>query len=374
MTSIQFGSGYPGFSYGMQNTAVNPSQQPSNVRLSGKNAPFTNAVSDLLSQAESEKTKQTQKMRQLLRGLQETAKQDTNPFAATSEDRINGFMDLSETGEREEEEKDKEHVSYNYKEVATKIRQAKTSQSAGRAVLSAKRKVMEIKRDVASGKGDAEELQLALTHAKRMEMAARKKKNHLELEELIVTTQKRDEKLEQMEETATGVKNALVTAGEEAASKKEDEIFEERSEMIYEAEKEAAERKSENTEKMLTELNQLIAEFGEEELQKLEETMELFETMEVMDPHMSREELEDLKRKHRASENKALVNADMDYLKDMIRHQQLQAQFSQTPGMTGNMMGSFSGDLSSLSMPRISAGSEVTGFDSAAGPSIDVQV
>ena len=65
----------------------------------------------------------------------------------------------------------------------------------------------------------------------------------------------------------------------------------------------------------------MVAEFGEEELKQLEEAMEAFESMEVLDPHMSDEQFEDLKRKHRAAENKAIVKADMDYLKDMARIQ-----------------------------------------------------
>ena len=47
----------------------------------------------------------------------------------------------------------------------------------------------------------------------------------------------------------------------------------------------------------------------------------MLEDMEIINPHMSKEDLEDLKRKHRASEEKAMVKADMDYLKGMIKHQ-----------------------------------------------------
>ncbi len=48
--------------------------------------------------------------------------------------------------------------------------------------------------------------------------------------------------------------------------------------------------------------------------------MEMLESMEIVDPHMSKEDLEDLKRKHRASEDKAIMKANMDYLKDMIKY------------------------------------------------------
>jgi len=63
------------------------------------------------------------------------------------------------------------------------------------------------------------------------------------------------------------------------------------------------------------------ASFSEEELKELEEAMEMLETMEVVNPHMSKEDLEELKRKHRASEDKAIMKANMEYLKDMIKHE-----------------------------------------------------
>ena len=46
-------------------------------------------------------------------------------------------------------------------------------------------------------------------------------------------------------------------------------------------------------------------------------SQEMLENMEIVDPHMSEEELEELKRKHRAAENKAIVKAEMDYLKGL---------------------------------------------------------
>jgi hypothetical protein len=37
---------------------------------------------------------------------------------------------------------------------------------------------------------------------------------------------------------------------------------------------------------------------------------------------MSREDFEELKRKHRAAECRAMVKADMDYLKGLLKHMQ----------------------------------------------------
>ena len=91
-------------------------------------------------------------------------------FEGVSADKQNGYMNLNATKNTKKEEKTQKPVRYNYKEVASKIQNAKNSAGAEQAVLSAKRKVLEIKKKISNGDGDAEELQLALTHAKRMEM------------------------------------------------------------------------------------------------------------------------------------------------------------------------------------------------------------
>ena len=278
-------------------------------------------LQSFVSNYHKDEMSEKQRLRQLVRSLNQTQKQDQNPYAVTSQDKMNGFLELSGASDSDKEEKAEKPVNYNYKEVASKIQRAKTSVSAEQAVLSAKRKVLEIKRKISVGEGDAEELQAVLTHAKSMETVARKKKHHLELEEMVVTTQKRDEKLDKMKEAASDMRSAVVTAEEEKVAQKEAEIFDERESMIEEAYEEVREVQAENADDMLAQLNSMIAEFGEEELKELEDAMAMLEDMEIVDPHMSKEDLEDLKRKHRASENKAIAKADMDYLKTMIKHQ-----------------------------------------------------
>ncbi|MCR5304546.1 MAG: hypothetical protein K6E33_08295 [Lachnospiraceae bacterium] len=294
-----------------------------------------------------EKQQKKQQIRRMVREMRKTPEEKLNPYAVTT-DNILSIFDQSKTSETEEEESTDKPVNYNYKEVANKIQRAKNSVSAGQAVLSAKRKVMEVKRKISLGEGDPEELQITLTHARRMEMAARKKKHHLELEELVSRTQKSDENKNKTGEAAVDMKNALVSLKEEEISEQEDKILEEREAMIGEAveqmteasgeglsaESDVSETVSGNVHDLLADLNEMISEFGEEELKKLEETMEMLETMEIVDPHMSEEDLEELKRKHRNSERKAIVKADMDYLKDMIKH--MLEKGSGVPGMGGN--------------------------------------
>lgn len=278
---------------------------------------------------DEDKTSVSNQMRQMIRDL----KQEQNKEVQTQKDKMSALLGLSGTTETEEEEV-VAAPKYNYKAVATKIQQAKTSLSAGQAVLAAKRETLKIRKLISAGQGDPEELQIALTHAKRMEMVARKKKHHIELEELVAYTQKADENAEKMEDAAVQMKDALVMAQEEKVEEQEDNIFEEREAMLRDVLEQLEENEKAFSEEELADINEMISEFGEEELEELEKNMEMLETMEVVDPHMSKEDFEDLKRKHRASEDKAIVKANMEYLKDMIKHE-LQKSAS-VPGIRSN--------------------------------------
>ncbi len=276
--------------------------------------PMASSFDKITDRAAEDRNGLSQQMRQMIRTLKQDSLQNQNNKKVNDFLETSGAPDAAET-EMESAEK------YNYKEVASKIRSAKTSNSAGQAVLAAKRAVTQIKRKISSGDGDPEELQLALTHAKRMEMVAKKKKHHLELEEMVTRTQKRDERLDQQKDAVQGMQSAITQAEEEKITEKEDEIFDEREEMLEEALAQIEESGEAVSDEMMAELNKMISEFGEEELKELQEAMEMLETMEVVDPHMSREDLEDLKRKHRASEEKAITKANMEYLKDMVKHE-----------------------------------------------------
>ncbi|SDB12386.1 hypothetical protein [Eubacterium oxidoreducens] len=271
----------------------------------------TTMQNQLSNQPSSQSKESTKQLKDRLQELKRTPVQNEKAYVGTSVNKQNGYLDLTSTSTTKKNESYKKPTSYNYKEVATKILRAKTSISAGQAVIAAKRKISQIKRQIAAGDGDAEELQVALSHAKRMEIVAKKKKRHLELEELVEHTQKQDEKLQKQEDAAAEIKNCLLDEAKEEITKQEDAIFKERENMLAQAVQEYPEQ-------MLDEMNEMIAEYGEEELKELEELSEIFDQMEIVDPHMSEEGLEKLKRKHRSSEQKDIVKADMEYLKDMI--------------------------------------------------------
>ncbi len=330
------------------------------------------------SKEEVGKSWQLRKLARKLTQTKEEEKQKT--FTGRSEDKDRDFLSLYGATEtkKEDEPKAEPKYNYNYKEVANKIKQAKTSASAEQAVISAKRKVLEVKRKISSGAGNAEELQLALTHATRMEMAARQKKNHLELEEMIVNTQKRDKLLDKQEEVVTDVKNAVIQSGEEKLNKAADGIFEQRQDMIEQAMAEMKENGEDISDEAMAELNEMISEYGEDELEKLTEAMEQLELMEIVDPHMSEEDLEELKRKHRLAEQKAIMKADMDYLKGVIKLQMQRMDEAKTPGSgsvtaAGEM--TVGGNFGQAPVPAVSeVFGALTGAPVSCTPSIDIQV
>jgi len=261
----------------------------------------------------------TREIRTQLRMMNTQQEQTQKVFQGVSNQK-DFVWDQPKSDKSETEELDIE-AKYKYKEVASQIQRAKNSVSAGRALISARRKVLEIKRKMAASKGDAKELQLALTHAKRMEMVARKKKHNLEIEELVANTQKRDENAEKTEDRSEEMRQNIVFAQEDKVAEAEDKIFEERGELFDARVEELEDSGIELSEDILAELNEEVSELGEEELEQLEEAMQMLEELEVVNPHMSEENLEKLKIKHRNSENKAMVKADMDYMKELIKYE-----------------------------------------------------
>ncbi|MBR4542878.1 MAG: hypothetical protein IKO53_01570 [Lachnospiraceae bacterium] len=333
----------------------------------GKAAGNTNQPDFFVRQKEAyekEKAQENSHMHKILRDLKRKRENECENI----QEKLNESLIIYDKAVNDDKrQKVKSRANYNYKEVAGKIQRAKTSVSAGQAVISAKRKVVEIKRKISSGDGDADDLQLALTHAKRMEMAARKKKHHLELEEMASNSIQRDENASRQEETIKAIKDSLVNAGIEDISKQEDEIFEEREALTEEMSAEIKDSGESYTDDMVSELNELISELDEETLEELEKVMEFFEDMEILDPHMSREDLDELKRKHRAEEQKAMLKADMDYLKGMIKHQ---LNKSDTVIGTKGSVSGFAVAQSSGGMPA--AGTATVSAPAAAG--IDVQL
>lgn len=211
----------------------------------------------------------------------------------------------------------KKKLTYNFKEISAQIFRAKNSVSAGKAVFQAKRKVVELKKKLASKDVDEEELSIALTHAKRMELAAKRKQRHLEIEEYAKNHLDTEEKESGYEDAATTLlseaEERLVEGQEEVLAESEEErkaMAEEQSELLSE----------ELSEEMQEELQALLGDAEEEAMAMLEETLAQIEGLEMASPNMSEEAFKEMVQKHRHSEQKEVLRADMDYLKNMISY------------------------------------------------------
>lgn len=267
-------------------------------------------------------------MQDQLRNLFEKEKANSGGMSLMSgaDNPVNGTDDSEETKEDKLLNSGK---IYNFKEISNKIMRAKTPASAGQAVVAAKRKISEIKRKLACSDGDSNDLQLALTHARKMEVVAERKKNNLTLEELVTNTQKRDELFKKMEGSGSSgsmtvdayeqLKDEILDKQLKLIEDNEKAMWEEMAKKQQELEKEAARKQAETVrEEMQEQMGAFLDEMDDEQSEMLREMSGMLNAVEIVDPHMDEQELNKLKLKHRLSENKAIVKADMDYLKGMM--------------------------------------------------------
>ena len=258
--------------------------------------------------------------REKLRNLTFERKVQENPYASYSKDSLSNIFGKMQTLQARAAEKTnyqpKKKLNYNPMQIANKILRAKTSLSAGNAVLSARRKVVELKRKLFAGQADSDEVQTALIHAERMELVAKRKKRALENEELVERVQEQDGRREDRESESDTLERNRVMAREDQIADAEDAVFEKRQEAVDEVMEELAARGEEVTK----ELTETLSKLGEELIAELEDQMEALQGMEILNPHMSEEKLEEVKRKHRAAEERAIMKANMEYFKTTMKH------------------------------------------------------
>ena len=176
-------------------------------------------------------------------------------------------------------------LNYKFKYISTKILLSKTSDSAGKALATAQTNLGVLYRKLKTGQFDEREVELAIAHAKKLERVARKKLKHLHEEELAKQRGSCQDKIEQNE--ASGLKGS--------GEKKEEKIPE-----INEKE----------LQKLMKELQKLMEETMKE---SMEQTAD--ELIGTIHRNMDDDDLEILKKKHRARELREILEADMKYLK-----------------------------------------------------------
>lgn len=186
--------------------------------------------------------------------------------------------------------KKKKKLNYNYKKISRQITMNNTSTGARRVITKAREEVVSLLRKQMSGKYDETDLRHAIIHARKMERIARRKKKHLEEEEKAAATGK-----------------GLV---EEGADSNEDEELKK----IEESMEGVSEEELEKLEELMEEYEELMQEM--EAAGGLDDIMR--EYMGASEQEMSPEEVDELRKKHRADEMKDIVEADMKYLKALF--------------------------------------------------------
>jgi hypothetical protein len=88
---------------------------------------------------------------------------------------------------------------------------------------------------------------------------------------------------------------------------------------------------------------------------------------------MTKEEFEELKKKHRNSENKAIIKAEMDYLKDTVKHQQMKT--NSITGPSASSGGAASGFTGGMSWGfDVSVGTDFSGTAGGSTPAFNITV
>lgn len=193
--------------------------------------------------------------------------------------------------------KKKKRLQYNFREISNQILQTKTSGTAGRVLVSARAKVAMLQRMVRNPDYDEKELEQALIHAKKMERIAKKRMKHLQQEEKAARTGSCSDDLEAYEEARENAEADVEAEGGQQEEEPEALMREYQASM-------------QSMEKSMEELSNEVMEEG---LDELSDELGL-----SVQKDMSPEDLERLKKKHRADELREITEADMKYLKALF--------------------------------------------------------
>lgn len=185
--------------------------------------------------------------------------------------------------------KKRKRLNYNMRRISSKILKSKTSNSANQAAVSARNVVSALQRKLSTGDYDDQEVQRALVHARKMVRVAKKRMKHMREEELAAR------------------KGSCIVYNES----------EETTDIPKQNRESDEEFSAEEMEELMRELEQLTKENLDASLEEsLREMAD--ELMGTVQQDMDPDELERLKKKHRASELQDIVRADMEYLKALF--------------------------------------------------------
>ena len=207
---------------------------------------------------------------------------------SSSRTRTSKSKSTSKTGQKKYKK-----LQYNFKRLSNQIMRTKTSINAKQLVTKTKFQIADLKMKLISGDYSYEEIHNALLHAEKIARVAKKRMKNLEEEEYIEKTGRNDKMdLEEMQEN----------------QKDQDEEILDTTGMSQEELKQLVQELQQEMEKIEAELEKAIESF--------ENLMEEF--IQGSNQQMDPEDLEELKKKHRAEELRDIMNADMEYLKALF--------------------------------------------------------
>lgn len=238
---------------------------------------------------------------------------------------VSGTISISSSSRNKSKKKLKK-VPYSFKQISTQILRTKKPAAAGQVVSSARQVAASLRRMMYTGKYDDEELRHAAEHAERMVRIAKKRKKHL-----------------QEEENAKGQGGVCQADLEEQNNEDTDALWQ----GFLSDDNSQAGMSAEDLMMMSAEQMEELLREAQEQIQDLMEEMEMMETealseeeLTVSRVNMDPEDLEALKKKHRAEELKEILEADMEYLKAMFNKYQQERKNAGSQSSSGNSGGS----------------------------------
>lgn len=192
--------------------------------------------------------------------------------------------------------KKKKPLQYNFKQISSQIMLSKTPANARKVLTKARGKVAELLKKQNSENYDDRELRAAIIHAKKMERIAKKRMKHLQQEEDAKQDKNQSENMEDQE-----LEMEDIFSNDKLDEKEviDDELL-----------------------KIMQELQALMEESMDDLMDSLTEEAEFNDLVEevagIIEEELEPEELERLKKKHRADELREIAEADMKYLRALF--------------------------------------------------------
>ena len=254
----------------------------------------------------------------------------------------------------------KKRLPYSFKEISTRLLKTKKSGNAHQVLISARQKAVSLRLMYKGGVYDDDEVFAALMHAQAIVRVAKKREKHLQEEE------RAERKIDREGADSTFCEADIEEKTEEASSRQ-----------IHKEEREQTNAKM-DMQRMMEQYERMMQE-AMRELEQLEHMDALSEEMGLdgeisMDPA----DLELMKKKHRADEMRAIVEADMKYLKFMFDKLEKERQsnnnsitgFSSVSYDNGSSGNSVSLELDGIDIPVEAAPDAMTIIE---GGAVDVE-